>query len=432
MKTNQLKQFFKATTLAVLLSSSFASFAQSSNGIVAVVDNSPILQSDLTQAMADLQQRYQSQGQSIPPAQYLAQFALDQLINRQVQIEQSKRYNIPNDENALNEAVLSVAQKSGSGSLQEFQQKLDAQAPGTYEAVRTRIAEDINLARFRQQVVTSRIKISDQDVENFLKTPQGQAAVGTQVHVLHVKISGENTADTAKQVRTALLHNNDVKAISEHYRSSNTQVEGTDMGFRSLTEIQPELAARVSALKQGETSEVIAVDNEFHLLKLVERKLGAQKVIVPQYQTRHILIKPSEVVSLESAHQQINSIYQRLNAGEDFATLAATFSNDPGSARDGGSLGWVNLGTMVPEFETTMKATTVGRISEPFQTQFGWHILQVTDTRDQDMTEEYQQRMVRQILGERQFDAEMDSWLREIRTNTYIEIKDPRLDPKNN
>ena len=126
----------------------------------------------------------------------------------------------------------------------------------------------------------------------------------------------------------------------------------------------------------------------------------------------------------------IDSLYTRLKQGEDFAVLASTFSNDTGSARDGGSLGWVSPGVMVPEFEQRMKSTAVGQISEPFQSQFGWHILQVTDTRQQDMTQEYQERMARQILGERQFDAELDSWLRETRSNAYVEIKDPQLDPK--
>lgn len=124
----------------------------------------------------------------------------------------------------------------------------------------------------------------------------------------------------------------------------------------------------------------------------------------------------------------IDNIYNRLKAGEDFTVLASTFSTDTGSARDGGSLGWVSPGVMVPEFEEKMKSTPVGQVSAPFQTQFGWHILQVTDTRQQDMTEEYQERMARQILGERQFETELDSWLRELRANAYVEIKQPNLD----
>ena len=433
MKTLPLKHFFKATALALALSSSMSLFAQPTDQVVAVVDNSIILKSDLDQSIAEIKHQLETQKKTVPPAQYLQQQALDQLILRQAQLEQVKRYNIKPNEKELNEAVLKVAAQSGSKSLEAFQQKLDAIAPNTYESLRNRIGEDLAVNRLRQQMVMSRIKISDQDIENFLKTPQGQAALGNQVHVLHVRISGKQDVEkVAKEVQAALKESNDIASIDKKFTSANVKVESADMGFRNLSEIPSELAARVSPLQTGQITDLITVSDGIHILKLLERKGAEQKALVPQYQVRHILIQPSEVVSPENAKQQIDSIYNRLKAGEDFAVLASTFSNDPGSARDGGSLGWVNPGVMVPEFETKMKSTPVGQMSAPFQSQFGWHILQVTDARQQDMTREYQERMARQILGERQFDAELDSWLREIRSNAFVEIKDPSLDRKQN
>ncbi|OAL78993.1 peptidylprolyl isomerase [Acinetobacter sp. SFB] len=433
MKTIQLKHFFKATALALALSSSMTTFAQTTDEVVALVDSTVILKSDLDQSVAEIKQQLEAQKKQVPPEQFLQQQALDQLITRQAQLEQVKRYNIKPNEKELNEAVLKVASQSGSKSLEAFQQKLDAIAPGTYESLRNRIAEDLAINRQRQQMVMSRIKISDQDVENFLKTPQGQAALGQQVHVLHVRISGDkNIEKVAEQVKTALKDSNDIAAIDKKFTANGIKVESADMGFRNLSEIPTELAARVSPLKVGQTTDLIKVQDGIHVLKLLDRKGAEQKAIVPQYQVRHILIQPTEVVSPENAKQQIDSIYNRLKAGEDFAVLASTFSNDPGSARDGGSLGWVNPGVMVPEFEAQMKSTPVGQTSAPFQSQFGWHILQVTDIRQKDMTREYQERMARQILGERQFDAELDSWLREIRSNAFVEIKDPSLDRKKN
>lgn len=432
MKTKQLKQIFKATALALCLSSAMTTFAvaQPKDEVVAVVDNSAILRSDLTQSVAEISHQLQKQDKPVPPQPYLEQQALEQLIVRQAQLEQVKRYNIRPDEKSLNEAVLKVARESGSPSLEAFQQKLDAIAPNTYASLRNRIAEDLALSRLRQQAVNSRIQISDQDVKNFLNTPQGQALLGSQVHVLHLRITGENAQQIAAQVRNDLSSSNDIQAISKKYSTGDIKVDASDMGVRNLSEIPGELAARVSTLQAGQTSELIPAADGVHVLKLLERKDGEQKALVPQYQTRHILIQTSEVVSPENAKQMIDSLYTRLKQGEDFAVLASTFSNDTGSARDGGSLGWVSPGVMVPEFEQRMKSTAVGQISEPFQSQFGWHILQVTDTRQQDMTQEYQERMARQILGERQFDAELDSWLRETRSNAYVEIKDPQLDPK--
>ena len=357
------------------------------------------------------------------------------MIIQNAQLEQVKRYGLKIEEKTLNDAVLKVANQSGSSSLEAFQQKLDAMAPGTYEGLRNRISDDLLIQRLRQQQVMSRIKISDQDVENFLKSPEGQAAVGSQAHVIHVRISGENATElenTAKQIKAELNNSNDVKALEQKFSNDQVKVEGADMGFRPLSDIPAELSARVSTLNAGQTTDLIKAQDGIHILKLLERKGNEQKALVTQYETRHILIKPTEVVSPENAKQSIESIFNRLKAGGDFATLAATYSSDPGSARDGGSLGWVSPGMMVPEFDKVMQSIPTGEISQPFETQFGWHILQVQDVRKQDMTAEYQKRMARQILGERQFDSELDSWLRELRANTYVEIKDKSLDDTNN
>ena len=434
MKTQNLKQLFKATAFAVLISSSMLTFAAPTNQVIAVVGDRAILKSDLDQGVAEATHQLQAQKKEVPPVEFLQRQILNQLIIQNAQLEQVKRYGLKLDEKTLNDAVLKIANQSGSRSLEAFQQKLDAIAPGTYEGLRNRVADDVLIQRLRQQQVMSRIKISDQDVENFLKSPEGQAAVGSQAHVIHVRISGDADAaeleNTAKQIKTELNSNNDVKALEQKFSNEHIKVEGADMGFRPLSGIPAELAARVSSLNAGQTTEIIKAQDGLHVLKLIERKGNEQKALVTQYETRHILIKPSEVVTPENAKQMAESIFNRLKAGDDFATLAATYSNDPGSARDGGGLGWVSPGMMVPEFDKVMQSIPAGEISQPFETQFGWHILQVQDIRKQDMTNEYQKRMARQILGERQFDSELDGWLRELRANTYVEIKDKSLDDK--
>ncbi|MEB3766664.1 peptidylprolyl isomerase [Acinetobacter sp. MD2] len=432
MKNLQLKQYVKAATLALLISSSMPVFAASSDEVVAVVGDSAILRSDLDQMTAELAHQLQAQKQQLPSAQVLQQQALEQMITRQAQLELVKRYGVKPDEATLNEEVAKYAKQNGFSSLESFQKQLDAQAPGTYEAVRTRIGQEISISRLRQQQIMSRVKITDQDVDNFLKTPQGQAAIGSQAHILHVRVSstGKDTSQllsTAQLVKQDLNQSNDLQAISKKYSTADIKVVGADMGYKSLADIPAELAARVTALQPGQTSETIPAQDGLHILKLLERKASDQKMIVTQYHVRHILIQTNEVMNNEQAKQRIDNIYNRLKAGNDFATLATTFSNDPGSAANGGDLGWVSLGSMVPEFEDTMKSIPVGQISTPFKTQFGWHILQVEQTRQQDMTKEYQERLARQFLGEQQFNTEVDGWLRELRANTYVDIKDPTL-----
>lgn len=436
MKTQKFKKLFKASTLALLISTAVSVYAAPQDQIIAIVGSTAILKSDLDQGVAEATHRLQAQKKEIPPQNILQQQVLSQLITHDAQLEQVKKYGLKADEKSLNEAVLKVAQQSGANSLEAFQKKLDAVAPGTYELLRNRVAEDLLIQRLSQQQVMSRIKITDLDVENFLKSPEGQAAVGSQVHVLHMRISGEAPASElesiAKAVRTDLKDSNDLKSLEKKFTTAQIKVDGADMGFRPLSDIPTDLAARVTTLEPGQTTDLIPAKDGVHVLKLLEKKSNEQKALVSQFNTRHILIKTSEVVSPENAKQTIDSIYNRLKAGDDFATLASTYSNDPGSARDGGSLGWVSPGMMVPEFDKLMQSSPVNEISKPFQTQFGWHILQVTGTRQQDMTSEYQKRMARQILGERQFESEYDGWLRELRANTYIEIKDPSLDPKKN
>jgi peptidyl-prolyl cis-trans isomerase SurA len=427
MKMQNLKHLFKASALAIIISSSMSSYANPSDQIIAIVGNSAILKSDIAQGMAELEHQLKAQKQEVPPVQVLETQVLNKLIIQNAQLEQVKRYGIQVDEKTLNEAVLSVAKQSNSNSLEDFQQKLDRIAPGTYESLRSKVAEDLAIQRLRQQQVMSRIKISDQDVENFLKSPEGQAAAGTQAHVIHFRITGEESQaeiiQTARNVKQALEKSNDINAIEKQFSKASVKVEGSDMGTRPISEIPEELSSSISLINNGEVTNLIPARDGIHLVKLLERKANEKKIIVPQFLARHILIKTSEVVSPENAKQMIDSIYNRLKAGDDFAVLAATYSNDPGSARDGGSLGWVNPGMMVPEFDQIMQKSPVNEISQPFQTQFGWHILQVTDTRQQDMTNEQQKRIARQILGDRQFDAELDSWLRELRANTYVEIK---------
>lgn len=432
MKMNHAKKFMQTTTLAAMLTFPLLAFAAPVDRVIAVVDNSVILESDLQQAVAEAVHRLKSEDKAIPPEQYIKRDLLEQLITRQAQLEQVKRFNVKIDDRTLNEAVLKVAAQNNLDNLEAFQEKLDQIAPGTYAGLRNRIAEDLSITRLRQQQVMSRIKITDQDVVNFLKSPQGQAAIGNQAHVIHARVSGTEAQAlkaVATQVKQALDQENvNAQQIASTYTKDLVRVDVMDMGYRNISEIPAELAARVTALNNGQTTEIIEVKDGLHILKLVDIKSGDKKALVPQISARHILIQPSEVVSPEVAKLQAERLYEQLQAGADFATLAATYSADPGSARDGGSLGWVSPGTMVPEFEEVMRNTVVGQISKPFQTQFGWHVLKVDATREQDMTEELQKRMAQQLLGERQFDTEVDSWLREVRANAYVEIKDKSLD----
>lgn len=433
LRQNMMK-IARTTALVVALSASASIYAANIDQVVAVVGESAILQSDLDQASAVIQEQMQSKGQQVPPASILRKQVLEQLILRQAQIEQVRRLGVKPSETELNQAVLSIAKQQGADSLEEFQRGLDSQRAGNYELLRKQVSEDLSVNRLRQQQVMSRIKVSERDIDNFLNSPQGQAALGSQVHVLHLRVAPKSEAteanavtETANVVRNALVTSDNIKEIAEQNSNYQVVVQGADMGTRALSDIPADLAARISGLEVGKTTELINAKDGIHILKLLERTADGKKALVPQYFTRHILIQPSEVVSPADAKQQIDQIYSRLQQGADFQEMAATYSSDTGSARNGGSLDWVSPGVMVPEFEKVMTSTSVGQVSKPFQTQYGWHILKVENQRQVDMTEEYQRRMAKQLLSERQFDAELDGWLREVRAEAYVDIKDPSL-----
>lgn len=432
MNSKTILNFCRHTALALAIFSSAQVFAQDQvvDKVVAIVDNGVILQSDLNAAVAQVQAQFKAQQKPLPSTDELRKEVFNQLVLREAQSNLVQRYGVQPSENALNAAMSDIAKAQGLSSLEALQKKLGEKQ---YQAVRSQVAMDIAISQIRQQQVLSRIQISDKDIDNFLKSPQGQAALGNQVHLLHFVISPKNqqnrqeTMNYAQQVRLALMSNNDIAAIQQQFAAAPVNINGKDLNYRALSDIPADLAARVSSLTVGQTTDPIVSQDGIHLFKVLERKAGEQKAIIPEYQTRHILIQTSDSVSPADAKQRIEQLYQRLKNGEKFSTLAATYSNDTASAREGGSLGWVVPGMMVPEFDKVMQETPVGQISQPFQTQYGWHILTVEDKRQTDRTEEYQRRMAKQILTERQFDSEMDNWLRELRNNAYVDIKDPSL-----
>ena len=215
----------------------------------------------------------------------------------------------------------------------------------------------------------------------------------------------------------------DFSSMALQYSAGETALSGGDLGWRKAAQLPTIFADVALEMKAGEVSAPIRSASGFHIIKVLELRGGTEQM-VEQTKTRHILVKPNEIRSESETQHLINEIHDDVVADpEQFPILAKTYSDDPGSAMQGGELGWVNPGTMVPEFEKVMSETQPGGISEPFQSNFGWHILQVEERRRQDMSEEFRRNRARQMLQRRRFDEELDGWLREIRQNAYVEIK---------
>ena len=196
---------------------------------------------------------------------------------------------------------------------------------------------------------------------------------------------------------------------------------GGDLGWRKLSDLPSLFGDVAPKLDVGETSGAIRSESGFHLVNLVEKRGGEQ--IVAQTQVRHILVKPSEILTDDEAFELVKQLKIRVENGEDFAELAKEYSGDIGSAQEGGDLGWASPGQMVPEFETTMASTAVGSLSDPVRSQFGWHLLEVMGRRDQDMTELAVRGKAQDHLHQRKYQEELDAWLRRIRDEAFVDIK---------
>lgn len=406
-------------------------YATPLDGVAVVVDDKVILNSDIDMAIADARRQLTARQQPMPSDEVLKAEVTRQLIMRKVQLDLAERSGMTVDDQSLNAALSEMAQQRGAPSLVAFQQGLDARQAGAYARLRQQVRDDLTINRLRQQRVSARVRVSERDIDNFLASPQSQAALETEYRLAHFMIKLPADANEAV-LQQALQHaesiakdlngNASFDSIIQKHHSDRLPVGGGDMGWRKPAEVPTSFASTVEQLSAGQTSHPIRATDGIHVIKMLDRR-GAENVKVHQWQVRHILISPNDVVSPADAQARAEELYKRLQQGGDFDTLAKTYSNDPGSARNGGSLGWVSPGEMVPEFESTMRNTSVGDFSTPFQSQFGWHILQVQAERDQDISEQYRRGIARQTLFQRKFDQELDNWLREIRANAYVDMR---------
>lgn len=398
--------------------------------IAAVVDEAVILESEVQARLADIRYQLQRRGTVAPPDNVLREQIMERLVIETLQVSMAERAGIRIDDNTLNAALTELA-KQNKQTLAEFQQELDRTPGIRYADVREQVKHELMIQRFRQRRVGDRIRITDQDVQNYLASPQGREALATEYRLAHIQLSVPDNVDdkrrakiraTAEKLLAELKAGARFADLAASYSTADFALKGGDMGWRKEAELPSLFVDSVKGMKR---SDVVLVQSPagFHLLQLLDQR-GGGEMLVAQTQVRHILVKPTEILSLEEAKEKALSLRARLQKGEDFAQLARLHSDDPGSARNGGDLGWVNPGDMVPEFEKAYMGLKEQEISDVVQSPYGWHILQVLGRREQDVSDSWRANQARQALYTRQFDVELVNWLREIRAQAFVEIRD--------
>jgi peptidyl-prolyl cis-trans isomerase SurA len=398
--------------------------------VVAIVDDDVVLSSELNQRMVGILSRIQQSGTQAPPEEILRKQVLEQLISERLQLNIGYNAGIRISDEEINQTLVKVA--SGNNmTVEEYVAQIHASG-STLAKVRQEIADEIIIMRVQQARVLRRIRISEQELTNFLNSEEGRLVTSPDVNIGQILFSvpsSANASDTAaiveklNSVESQLKDGVDFKQLAIANSDDQSALEGGDLGWRKMAQLPGVFIEAVEAMKVGQVSKPIRSAAGYHLIKLYDRRGGGEKLI-EQHFSRHILVKPNQIRDEAATVKLLNDLRDRIKKGEDFAVLAKEFSEDPGSALRGGELGWSTPGMFVPEFEQTMSGIALNEVSEAFRSQFGWHILQVTDRRMQDFSDNILRNGAENLLRQRKFAEELQVWLQEIRDEAFIEIKE--------
>ncbi len=399
--------------------------------IAAIVDDDVVMESDLKARMADIEAQLVERKAPVPPSDVLRRQVLERLIVESIQIQLGNRMGIRIDDDTVTGAITGIARQNGL-SLRDFVQRLDEEGV-EYATFREQVRRDMIINRVRQRRVGDRVRMTDADVEEFLKSATAREMFAGSYRLAHILVAVPEGAaveqvkaaeEKAQHLLAEARGGADFADLAVRNSDAANALEGGDLGWRDAAQLPTLFAGLAPTMKPGDIAGPLRSGSGFHLLKLVDRKGDAERV-VQQAKARHVLVKPSAIRTAAEARELAQQLHDRVLAGEDFAAIAKKHSEDYGSALSGGDLGWVSPGQMVTEFEDAMSNTKTGELSGVFETQYGWHFLQVLERRDQDTSEEFRRMQARNAVWKRKFDAELEAWLRELRNEAWVEIKDP-------
>lgn len=400
--------------------------------IVAVVNDDVVTETELKERIASISQQLRQQRRPLPPSNVMREQLLERLILERLQLQEAKSVGIQIDDDTLNQTIKRIA-ADNKLSVAEFRGTLEKDGYD-FALFREEIRRELIIRRLHERQVSQRVVISEQDVDQYLSTEPDERNDDKEFHVAHILVAVPEAA-TPEQVEKArgrlqtildeLAQGKDFGEVAAAYSDGQQALEGGDLGWRKLAELPTLFESVVSRLKPDQTSDVMRGANGFHLVKLLEVR-GEPTQMIEETRAQHILLQPNELRDEEQSKSQLRALRERILSGDDFATLAKAHSEDKGSVSQGGSLGWVKPGETVPQFEQAMKALQIGEISEPVESRFGWHIIQVLERRTVDNAPHARRQKAQQALRQRRIDEETETWLRHMRDEAYVELRDTK------
>lgn len=398
--------------------------------IVAVVNNDVIVESELGARMRLVKDQLRQSGTALPPEDVLRKQVLERLVIEKLQIQIAEKNGIRVEEETLNRAVEGVA-KQNKFTVSQFKDILERDG-FDFARFREDIRNEILISRLQQRQLQSRITVTDRDIDNYISTLEKQGSDASAYKLSHILVavpeaaSSESIADARKKAEAiveTLRNGAEFAKVAVAESDGQQALQGGDLGWRDGAGLPTIFADIVPKMSKGEVSDPIKSASGFHVIKLMDVRGDAGRHVVTQTRARHILVRPNEVITENDAKTRLEQLRLRIEGGESFEDLARANSDDRSSALQGGNLGWVNPGDTVPDFENVMNSVPAGGLSEPFQTRFGWHIVQVLERREFDDTEKAKRAAAAEQIRRRKMDEELQNWLRQLRDEAYVELR---------
>jgi peptidyl-prolyl cis-trans isomerase SurA len=427
---NTLSKWGISLSLALGLTTSLSVFsAQKLDSIAAIVNDDIVLQSDLTTRLMQVQQQLSKGNTAVPELAALTSQVLDQLIIENLQLQLAKTKGVHIADPSLDLAIERIA-KSNQLTPSQLEQAITDNGESMVQ-FRAKIRQELTINEIQSTLVTRRIRISEHEIDRYLASNQGQQLADTEYEIGHILISLSAQPDAhelsiAQQkldiINSALEQGTEFSSIAATHSNALNALEGGNLGWRKGSQLPELFAEPIKSMTVGEVSSPIRNDSGFHFISLINKR-GVSIQTVAQTKANHLLILPNDIRSTSQAHTLINELHQRLVNGADFYDLARTFSDDANSAPSGGDLGWLNENQLPAVLQTPLDLLAIEELSQPIQSDNGWHLLQAVERRTKDVGQANLRFQAKEAIKQMKFANELENWLRKIRNQAYIEIR---------
>jgi peptidyl-prolyl cis-trans isomerase SurA len=400
------------------------------DGVAAIVNEGVVLKSQLSEQLETIRRSAAQQGMQLPPAEVLREQVLERLIISEIQLQRADRIGLQVSDEMLNQSIAGIASQN---QVQfEDMPELLAKDGIDYGDFRRSLRQDITISQLRRIEVGQSITVTEREVEQCLADLDGNVVTNSEYQLSHILLTIPEAASPdeiaeaellANQIYAQLQNGADFREMAARYSAGPTALEGGSLGWMNGQQVPTLFTGVLQNMGKDDVSTPIRAANSFHIVKIDDLRSAMQRSEVRQAKVRHILVMPDEIIDDATAKQRLEEALEKIRAGEDFGEQAKLLSDDPGSANLGGDLGWAGPGLYAPEFEATIDSSEIGVISEPFRTQFGWHILEVKDRRIYDNTEDLKRQNCDYKIRNGKMEEESQLWIQRLRDEAFVETR---------